>query len=226
MGNCNTRLLMNGSRRLGATAAPAEEGEYDRPAQELLRSESSEQSTFVVFENKTDFPVKLYWINYEGHEIPYRTLAPGLVHRQQTFVTHPWTFKALNTNPEDVVVNHRRVVFPDASMEKHVLKKPEHWIWTTGNHQERFPRKFVETTQVLLMCYNKLRKNHLENLNSSSDCFLSARSSEDDLENLIDLGVFPTEIVLRIVELSAPFVPYILPAAAVKEVGESVISVS
>ena len=52
---------------------------------------------------------QLFRINYDGQEIPYRCLQPGGTHRQQTFMTHPWTFKAVTENPEDVVVDDCRV---------------------------------------------------------------------------------------------------------------------
>lgn len=147
MGNCNTRILFMGTnlsarRNMHHTAAPAEEADYGFRGP-LLRSSSSEESTFVLFENQTNSPIKLYWwephtpslfpllsppfpsfvlysytlilivlycrLNYEGQKTAYRTLQPGRIHRQQTFVTHPWTFDNMDGDPESVVVDHKRV---------------------------------------------------------------------------------------------------------------------
>jgi hypothetical protein len=112
MGNCNSlRRLMGSSvdtRTSGLAEAPAEEGYYGGVPQ-IIRSTHSEESTFMIFENRTGGPVKLFWLNYEGHEIPYRSIEHGGSHRQQTFVTHPWTFKSCTGNPENVVVDHKRV---------------------------------------------------------------------------------------------------------------------
>lgn len=59
-----------------------------------LRSIDSLVSTHIHFKNRSTVPVKLFWINYDGDEVPYRTLQLGQSCRQQTFVTHPWTFRS------------------------------------------------------------------------------------------------------------------------------------
>ena len=223
MGNCNTRLLFRSSQanmRAGATAAPAEDGAYyEGSNSQSLRSTLSEESTYIIFENQTDTPVKLFWLNYEGHEIPYRSIEPGRSHRQQTFITHPWTFKSCVPEArevkltEDVVVDHRRIVFPNKENKKVVLRKPSVWRWSPENHQKLFPKKFIVSTQSFLLSYNTLRRKYIEAMSSRSrsssfsERRLSRCSSNDD----IDLGVFPPEIILRVIELAAPQIPYILP---------------
>ena len=207
MGNCNTRLLfmgtMNGNTRTMHAAAPASEDMYESNPGNLLRSTSSEDSTFILFHNQTESPVKLYWLNYEGQEVPYRSIEPGRVHRQQTFVTHPWTFKINDPSDEekeeDVVVEHRRVVFPSTENRNAVLRKPSTWEWSPENHVKRFPKKFVESTQSFLFTHHSLRFGS------------AALHKEASERGQADLGILPTEIVLRIIELSAPPVPYLLP---------------
>ncbi|QDZ17715.1 VHL domain-containing protein [Chloropicon primus] len=193
-------------------AAPASEGAY-HAAQQLMRSTSSDDSTYILFENQTDSPVKLYWLNYEGQEVAYRSVEPGKIHRQQTFVTHPWTFKLLEPVPgskeDDVVVDNRRVVFPANNHEgskRAVLKRPEMWQWTPENHKKRFPRKFVESTQAFLRAYHSQR-HWCQGDGGGDGEWPSGGPSAS-------LGVFPTEIVLRIIELSAPDIPYVLPVAS------------
>jgi hypothetical protein len=46
----------------------------------------------VTFRNATDGKARLFWLNYWGEEVRYKTLEPGQAHTQQTFETHPWTF--------------------------------------------------------------------------------------------------------------------------------------
>jgi ABC-type amino acid transport system permease subunit len=46
--------------------------------------------TSVTFVNKTPGAVQLYWLDYKGHLIYYRTLSPGATAAQPTFTTHPW----------------------------------------------------------------------------------------------------------------------------------------
>mmetsp|Transcript_1641 Transcript_1641/g.5594 ORF Transcript_1641/g.5594 Transcript_1641/m.5594 type:complete len:264 (-) Transcript_1641:2480-3271(-) len=149
MGNCNTRLLFGGTNtnaRNMAAAAPASDNAYPQGAS-LMRSTSSDESTYILFENQTESRVKLYWLNYDGQEVAYRSIEPGRVHRQQTFMTHPWTFKLLDPGTEkretDVVVDDRRVVFPndDSGPRKAVLRKPSLWEWSPDNHKKHFPKK-------------------------------------------------------------------------------------
>eukprot|EP00216_Chloropicon_sp_CCMP2111_P002978 CAMPEP_0198236936 /NCGR_PEP_ID=MMETSP1446-20131203/2817_1 /TAXON_ID=1461542 ORGANISM="Unidentified sp, Strain CCMP2111" /NCGR_SAMPLE_ID=MMETSP1446 /ASSEMBLY_ACC=CAM_ASM_001112 /LENGTH=203 /DNA_ID=CAMNT_0043918913 /DNA_START=295 /DNA_END=906 /DNA_ORIENTATION=+ len=201
MGNCNTRLLpmvSNGSSRRRGAAEPASVAEY--APEEKIRSRNSDESTFLFFENQAGIPVKLYWINYDGQEIPYRCLQPGGTHRQQTFMTHPWTFKAVTENPEDVVVDDCRVVLPDREGTKKTLQKARALPWTTADNT-KFPNDFKKATKELLLLWNHQR---YELLNYEGD---SSSGSESDL----NLGIFPSEIVLKIIEFSAPYVPIIKP---------------
>ncbi|WZN61387.1 VHL domain-containing protein [Chloropicon roscoffensis] len=211
MGNCNTRLLFGGTNtnaRNMAAAAPASDNAYPQGAS-LMRSTSSDESTYILFENQTESRVKLYWLNYDGQEVAYRSIEPGRVHRQQTFMTHPWTFKLLDPGTEkretDVVVDDRRVVFPndDIGQRKAVLRKPSLWEWSPDNHKKHFPKKFLESTEAFL------RVHHTQRRTKSA-----ALTAEDwDGKPQVDLGVLPTELILRIIELSAPEMPIVLPPA-------------
>jgi len=213
MGNCNSlRRLMGSSvdtRTSGLAEAPAEEGHYGGVPQ-IIRSTHSEESTFIIFENRTGSTVKLFWLNYEGHEIPYRSIANGGIHRQQTFVTHPWTFKSSTGNPETVVVDHKRVVLPQRENKRIVLKRADSWKWTTENHQKQFPKEFKEATRAFLLAYYK-------HYNSSKE-YDGSVSSRTRSKTGADLGDCPPEIILRIIELAAPAIPYILPSTMDTEV--------
>mmetsp|Transcript_44629 Transcript_44629/g.50029 ORF Transcript_44629/g.50029 Transcript_44629/m.50029 type:complete len:113 (-) Transcript_44629:636-974(-) len=56
------------------------------------RSIEAETENFVTFVNETDSPVTLYWLDYKGRRKTYGIIAPGEIHEQYTFLTHPWTF--------------------------------------------------------------------------------------------------------------------------------------
>jgi len=192
------------TRTSGLAEAPAEEGYYGG-APQIMRSTHSEESTFIIFENRTGGPVKLFWLNYEGHEIPYRSIEHGGSHRQQTFVTHPWTFKSCTGNPENVVVDHKRVVLPRREQNKRiVLKRADSWKWSTDNHQKQFPKEFKESTRAFLLTYYK----HYH----SREGYDGSVSSRTRSKTSVDLGDCPPEIILRIIELAAPEIPYILPS--------------
>jgi len=58
-----------------------------------LRSKHDLTPTQVTFRNETRNPINVLWINYEGREVPYRTLDPGDSYRQPTFASHPWRLR-------------------------------------------------------------------------------------------------------------------------------------
>lgn len=55
-----------------------------------LRSVSNDQATAIEFVNNRSHEVTLYWLDYRGNRVRYRTLRPGTSYRQPTYVTHPW----------------------------------------------------------------------------------------------------------------------------------------
>lgn len=57
-------------------------------------------STYVMFKNKTDSDISVYWLNAQGKRQLYKKLSAGQSHNQQTFVTHPW----LIANAQDACV--------------------------------------------------------------------------------------------------------------------------
>jgi len=57
-------------------------------------------STYVMFKNKTEAEISVYWLNAQGKRQLYKKLAAGQSHNQQTFVTHPW----LIANAQDACV--------------------------------------------------------------------------------------------------------------------------
>jgi TIR domain/VHL beta domain len=44
----------------------------------------------ITFINRTERPMKVYWLNYSGERVLYYTLKANQTAVQQTFVTHPW----------------------------------------------------------------------------------------------------------------------------------------
>ena len=89
-------------------AAEAHDPLSERSAQRLrLASRESRHSTNVIFKNATAWRARIYWVNYQGEHVRYKTLEPGQAHRQQTFETHPWTF---TTVPVEDATPRRRLV--------------------------------------------------------------------------------------------------------------------
>ncbi|KAJ8675767.1 hypothetical protein QAD02_011553 [Eretmocerus hayati] len=87
--------------------------EYDplRP-QQVLRSIHNRHSSFVRFINTTRHSVSVYWIDYEGNKVCYRTLGCNDYLDINTFVTHPWIFVDRETR-DRFRGNGQTVYFPE-----------------------------------------------------------------------------------------------------------------
>ena len=53
----------------------------------------------VFFENKSQQPVRVYWITYDGGRKLYATLAPGKLRQQNTYANNIWLITDLKDNP-------------------------------------------------------------------------------------------------------------------------------
>jgi len=53
-------------------------------------SQPSRETTGITFVNHSDSPVKVYWLNFRGERILYKSLSPGDQLDQQTFIGHNW----------------------------------------------------------------------------------------------------------------------------------------
>ena len=55
-----------------------------------LRSIDGKVPTTVEFVNQTPGPLKVFWLDYEGHRKLYLSLAPNATSKQSTFASHAW----------------------------------------------------------------------------------------------------------------------------------------
>jgi TIR domain/VHL beta domain len=55
-----------------------------------LRSLEANVQTSIVFTNRGNQPIRVYWLDYDGKRILYETLGTGEVGSNPTYVTHPW----------------------------------------------------------------------------------------------------------------------------------------
>jgi hypothetical protein len=59
-------------------------------------SRPSKEHTGITFVNRSDEPVKIYWLSFQGERKLYQYLPPGGRHTQQTFIGHYWLVASLN----------------------------------------------------------------------------------------------------------------------------------
>jgi len=58
-------------------------------------SRPSKEPTGITFVNRSDEPVKIYWLSFQGERILYQYLPPGGRHTQKTFIGHNWLVTTL-----------------------------------------------------------------------------------------------------------------------------------
>ncbi len=58
-------------------------------------SRPSQQATGITFANRSDEPVKIYWLSFQGERKFYQYLPPGGRHTQKTFIGHNWLVTTL-----------------------------------------------------------------------------------------------------------------------------------
>lgn len=68
-----------------------------RPVLSTLQSKHSRHEAFIKFVNTTPHTIRLLWVDYDGHEVAYDILEPHYSCIQQTFATHPWVAREVNT---------------------------------------------------------------------------------------------------------------------------------
>ena len=147
--------------------------EESKLASRGLASRESRRSTNVTFMNGLpDCRARLFWCDYQGKLVRYKTLAPGETHRQQTFETHPWTFTTVPDAGSDeprrrLVVDGAPVYFPRASADESeeeegravaVIERPPFRTWTRDTHRH-FPAFYREVTRAFLLSHARLRRD-------------------------------------------------------------------
>ncbi|XP_066524244.1 von Hippel-Lindau-like protein [Hoplias malabaricus] len=75
-----------------------------------LRSLHSDEPTFVTFTNRSEGEARAWWLNFSGEPVSYGDIRPGGSLRMNTFLTHPWIFRA--SDGCKLLIDFREVYFP------------------------------------------------------------------------------------------------------------------
>jgi hypothetical protein len=87
----------------GLSAAPKTDAPTETLSNEKgLRSVTGNVKTRITFVNRSQQPVKAYWLDYEGERVFYKELKPSESYSLDTFVTHPWLITDLHDNAWDI----------------------------------------------------------------------------------------------------------------------------
>ena len=123
--------------------------------------------------------MRLYWLDYVGNEVKYKTIDVGKTHRQQTFISHPWTACTMGDPRRRVALNGQPAIYPaetpveagapdgappddDEEEDEEVQRTmevrvapPELLEWSPSTHT-RFPRAFRTAAETLILCHARL----------------------------------------------------------------------
>jgi von Hippel-Lindau disease tumor supressor len=93
---------------IAATTSQTSLAQRIHPAEKVgIRSVNGDINTSVRFVNHRPMKLKIYWLDYEGRRVFYRSLQPSEQYVQQTYLTHPWLIADVNDNA-------LYIFFPDA----------------------------------------------------------------------------------------------------------------
>uniref|UniRef100_A0A383VWW0 von Hippel-Lindau disease tumour suppressor beta domain-containing protein n=1 Tax=Tetradesmus obliquus TaxID=3088 RepID=A0A383VWW0_TETOB len=89
---------------------------WHAPVAYRLHSLNSRDICYLNITNSTPHDVRMLWLDYQGNEVAYETIAAGDVLRQQTFLTHPWLVREVTTGTR-LLLNGREALVP--SLQEH-----------------------------------------------------------------------------------------------------------
>lgn len=72
-----------------------------------IKSEHSDVKALITFYNRSSQTVKVYWLDFAGNRVLYKTLKSQEGFAQATFLTHPWLVTDADDNAWDLY-------YPDA----------------------------------------------------------------------------------------------------------------
>ena len=159
-------------------------------------------------ERRTDAPIKMYWIDYDGKMRGYDAIAAGGRKTQNTYRTHAWTATTLDEGKrrQRCVLNHALVHVvqrnEDESDESDEdietwwnrrgearkattvrVERPRYARWTPETHASCDSEAFKAAVVTFLMCHKRLEREY------------------------VGLGTLPNELLLLICERAAPLRP-------------------
>ncbi|KAL1275706.1 hypothetical protein QQF64_035329 [Cirrhinus molitorella] len=89
--------------------------EQEAPAP--LKSLNSFDPTFISFLNKSSGTAEAWWLNFEGKPVSYGYIQPRASLRMNTYLTHPWIFRA--SDGAKLLANLGEVYFPTPVQFEH-----------------------------------------------------------------------------------------------------------
>lgn len=95
---------------------------------QVMAARHSSLRSCLLYINGTERMVGVFWMDYNGYQVHYRTLRPGIGMEVDTYLTHPWIFRDMTTG-ERMHVLHKDVYYPEM-YRAHDNNNPyaNHWV--------------------------------------------------------------------------------------------------
>jgi hypothetical protein len=90
-----------------------------------IKSQKSEEASYVAFENRSPRTVTLYWHDYTGKLVRYAIIKPGGLYKIDTFVTHPWSSSDSESGDRHLIHN-QFVFYPPPQEQNDEVPRYEH----------------------------------------------------------------------------------------------------
>ncbi len=91
------------------------------PLKRWRNSRNSGDHSGITFDNRLNYPVRIYWINTEGNKSPYGEVAANSQREQHTFAGHVWLVEDTQNNP---LALFRAEAHSDVAVLNDALPKP------------------------------------------------------------------------------------------------------
>lgn len=98
MGNARTAASTFIAIALLAGCTAVRPPRVDANEKRSLKSLAGTYKAQIAFVNDSGQPVKVFWIDFDGHRKLYKTLEKGESYDQQTFLNHPWLITDVGDN--------------------------------------------------------------------------------------------------------------------------------
>jgi hypothetical protein len=131
----------------------------------------------IRFINATGIPIQVTWLGYSHMQHLYVILAPGAIHLQTSYLTHPWTASPVPVEPwlreapavTPIIVcaeTRQQVIYGRTPYTKVTLVKLPCIKWSVETHAQNFPLSYQKVVRTVLLCHHRTSK--LDRLSNDS----------------------------------------------------------
>ena len=81
----------------------------------------SDKPIRLEFKNESEDKIDMFWHNFGGSKIQYKTIEPGDTRAQWTYVTHPWSAVSQSDPEAQIYVDAKEVFVGKVDDDEHTI---------------------------------------------------------------------------------------------------------